>query len=77
MTAPTLPDRLLNMAELAEYLGVPFTWVRDKVTARALPHTRVGKHVRFAPDHVAAIVASGEEPALNGPLAAPRPRRVA
>jgi excisionase family DNA binding protein len=77
MTAPTLPDRLLNIAELAEYLGVPFTWVRDKVTARALPHTRVGRHVRFAPVHIAAIVAAGEEPALNGPLATPRARKAA
>lgn len=65
MTAPTLPDRLLDIDGLAEYLGVPRSWVRDKITARALPHTRIGRHVRFAPEHVAAIVAEGEEPVIN------------
>jgi excisionase family DNA binding protein len=72
MTAPTLPDRLLDIDGLAAYLDVPRTWVRDKITARALPHTRVGRHVRFTPEHVAAIVAAGFEPAINGPLATAR-----
>ena len=74
MTAPTLPDGLLDIDGLAEYLRVPRSWVRDKVTARAIPHTRIGRHVRFAPEHVAAIVAAGEEPVLNGPLAKPGKR---
>ncbi len=40
---------------LAEFLDVPRSWVRDKVTAEQLPHRRAGRHVRFAPDDVAAI----------------------
>ncbi len=54
-------DRLFSKAELADYLGVSEAWVSKKVTARLIPHTRIGKHVRFAPHHVEAIVAMGEQ----------------
>ncbi|MDR7278899.1 helix-turn-helix domain-containing protein [Catenuloplanes atrovinosus] len=64
-----MTGRLLNIAELAEHLGVPRSWVRDKVTEHALPHRRVGRHVRFAPEDVAAIETSFFQPALTGPLA--------
>jgi excisionase family DNA binding protein len=53
--------RLLTIAEAADYLNVPFTWLRDKVTAREVPHTRLGRHVRFAPDHLARIISDGEQ----------------
>lgn len=41
-------------------LNVPFTWLRDKVTARQVPHTRLSRHVRFTEAHLAEIVAEGE-----------------
>lgn len=58
---------LRNIAAAAEWLGVPETWLRDKVTAQAVPHTRVGRHVRFAQHHLDAIVAEGEVPVAKAP----------
>jgi excisionase family DNA binding protein len=52
--------RLYSISEAAEVLNVPFTWLRDKVTARQVPHTRLGRHVRFTEAHLAEIVAEGE-----------------
>lgn len=51
---------LLDIDEAAQLLNVPRTWLRDKVTARAVPHTRIGKHVRFSERHLAQIIADGE-----------------
>lgn len=51
---------LLTIAEAARYLNVPYGWLQVKVTKRAVPHTRLGKHVRFSPEHLAKIVADGE-----------------
>lgn len=53
--------RLLSIPEAAEVLNVPVSWLRDKVTARQVPHTRIGRHVRFTAEHLAAIVAAGEQ----------------
>jgi excisionase family DNA binding protein len=52
--------RLYTIAEAAEVLNVPATWLRDKVTAGAVPHTRLGRHVRFTEAHLEEIVAAGE-----------------
>jgi excisionase family DNA binding protein len=57
---------LLTIAEAAEYLNVPFTWLRDKVTAREVPHTRLGRHVRFTPAHLERIIRDGERSAHSG-----------
>jgi excisionase family DNA binding protein len=56
--------RLYSIREAAEVLNVPFTWLRDKVTARQVPHTRLGRHVRFTEAHLAEIVAEGERPVV-------------
>lgn len=58
------------MDQLAELLNVERSWVRDKVAARAIPFTKVGKHVRFAPHHIAAIIAAGEQPVATAPTRA-------
>lgn len=73
MTAsdPATP-RLLNIAEAAAYLNIPAATLRGKVTQRKVPFTRIGRHVRFTPQHLAAIIAAGEQPALRGPLGRPR-----
>jgi excisionase family DNA binding protein len=39
-------EPLRNIAEAAEFLGIPEKTLRDKVTARLVPHTRIGRHVR-------------------------------
>jgi excisionase family DNA binding protein len=49
-----------DIDEAAEMLHVKRTWLRDKVTAQAVPFTRVGRHVRFTRDHLLAILAQNE-----------------
>jgi excisionase family DNA binding protein len=57
------PLRLLTMAEAADFLNVPYNWLRVKVTRLEVPHTRIGKHVRFTEQHLVEIIANGEIPA--------------
>jgi excisionase family DNA binding protein len=57
-----LPNRLMTIPEVAEYLNVPVRWVEDAVQRRRVRHTRIGKHVRFAPEHVAELIDAGEQP---------------
>lgn len=71
----TADDRLFNKDELAEWLGVPPSWVRDKITARSIPITWVGRHARFSAADRAAIVAAGHEPPARARVF-PMPRRV-
>lgn len=72
--------RVYTIAEAARLLRVPEGWLRKKVTAGAVPHTRLGKHVRFTDDHLRQIIASGEEqpatpPRDNVQSLSPRARR--
>jgi excisionase family DNA binding protein len=57
--------RLRTIAEAAEFLNVPYNWLRVKVTERKVPHARIGKHVRFTEQHLAEIIATGEIAALD------------
>jgi excisionase family DNA binding protein len=59
--------RLYSIAEAAEVLNVPFSWLRDKVTAGEVPHTRLGRHVRFTEAHLVEIVTAGERRICQGP----------
>lgn len=59
-----LPNRLLTIQEAADYLNVSARWVQDAVQHRRIRCTRIGKHVRIAPDHLAELIASGEQPVL-------------
>jgi excisionase family DNA binding protein len=65
------PLRLFTIAEATALLNVPEGWLRKKVSARAVPYTRLGKHVRFSPDHLQAVVAAGEA-AIEEAAAMPR-----
>lgn len=56
------PAPLMNIAEAAAYLNIPYLTLRDYVTKRLVPFTRIGRHVRFTPEHLAAIIAAGEVP---------------
>jgi excisionase family DNA binding protein len=53
--------RVYTIAEAARLLRVPEGWLRKKVTAGLVPHTRLGKHVRFTDEHLRRIVADGEQ----------------
>jgi excisionase family DNA binding protein len=67
--------RLRDISEAAAYLNVPYSWLRDKVTERRVPFTRLGKHVRFTEDHLDQIVAAGEQPVAPSPARGRRRRR--
>ncbi len=44
------PDQILTVAEVAELLRVPISWVYDHVRGEGidrLPHIKLGKYVRF------------------------------
>ena len=60
----TTPE-VFTIVEAARLLRVPEGWLRKKVTAHAVPHMRLGKHVRFTNDHLAAIVSQAECPAVS------------
>jgi excisionase family DNA binding protein len=59
---------LLTIEQAAVALAVPRSWLRDKVTARQVPHTRLGRHVRFTEAHLRQIIETGEEAAAIGPV---------
>lgn len=80
-----MDEKWLDKKQLAAVLNVGESWVRNKVTAREIPHRRVGRHVRFAPEDVQAIKDQIFEPAVTATpsraasrvrRAAPRQRRV-
>lgn len=54
-----LPSRLLNIEEAAAYLGVAKRTLQDKVRLGLVPHTRIFRHVRFTPEHLAQIIEDG------------------
>lgn len=63
-----MPAALFTIDEAAAVLHVPRSWLRDRVSARLVPHTRLGRHVRFTPEHLAQIIASGEESPHSTPV---------
>lgn len=62
MTASTTTERrLLDTREAAEYLNVSYSWLKKQTAAKAVPHTKIGKSVRFTPEHLVQIVKAGEQ----------------
>lgn len=55
-----MTPEVFTIVEAARLLRVPEGWLRKKVTAGLVPHTRLGKHVRFTTSHLAQILADGE-----------------
>jgi excisionase family DNA binding protein len=56
---------LLTIPELAALFQVGESTVEKKVAAGTWPCTKIAGLVRFTSEHVAAIVAAGEKPAVN------------
>lgn len=75
-TAPPSGQPLLvDIPTAARRLCVTESWLRRAVTARTVPHHRLGKHVRFSDEDLAAITAASRIiPAAPEP-AALRPSR--
>ena len=52
--------RLYTPAEAAVLLGVTENWVAERIKARRVPFTRVGRFPRLAARHIRAIQDAGE-----------------
>lgn len=58
---------LLTIEEAATYLNVPTRWVADAVRERRVRCTRIGKHIRFRPEHLDELIDAGEQPVSVSP----------
>jgi excisionase family DNA binding protein len=54
---------LYTPAEAAQRLQVRESWLRKKAAARQVPCTFLGRHLRFSPADLTAIVAAAAQPA--------------
>ena len=54
---------LYTPAEAAHMLKVRESWLRRKAAARLVPCTFLGKHLRFSPADLAAILVTAAQPA--------------
>lgn len=70
-------DKPLTVPELAEHLHLSVSWVQKQCAARTIPHTRVGRQIRFTAEHVEQILAAGEQPVARANVAPIRVRRAA
>lgn len=70
------PGELRSFLEAAAYLNVSESWLRKKVAARQIPHTRLGRNVRFSDDDLDRIVTMNRvEPTSHVLVGSRRPRR--
>ena len=42
-----MTDRLLDAREVAEWLGVPVSWVRESTRSGAMPTVELGRYRRY------------------------------
>ncbi|MEU5991204.1 helix-turn-helix domain-containing protein [Spirillospora sp. NPDC047418] len=57
--------RLYTPAEAAALLQVRESWLRKKASARAIPCTFIGKHLRFSDQDITAIITAGAKQPVN------------
>lgn len=60
-----MTDRCLDLDQAAEYLGVKRRWLADRCGNRSIPHTRLGRKIRFTPADIRALEAQFREPVRN------------
>ena len=51
--------RLLTVKEAAERLCVPVSWLYERTRNNTIPHTRLGKYVRFSEEALEKISQEG------------------
>jgi excisionase family DNA binding protein len=51
-----MSDRLLNVGEIAELLGVKESWVREHTRNGDIPHVPLGRYVRYREADVLAWI---------------------
>lgn len=67
-TETTQEPRLLTLDQAAGLLAVPASWLKQRVAAREIACTRLGRHIRFTQDQVDALIAACEQPVALRPL---------
>lgn len=70
-SAAVVPDRmsvapLLEVDDVAAYLGMRSDWVYREVRAGRLPHIRLGRAVRFRQESIEAWIRANEHSARSG-----------
>ncbi|WP_304450663.1 helix-turn-helix domain-containing protein [Nocardiopsis sp. YSL2] len=66
------PPTVYTPAEAAALLKVPESWLRKRVSARQVPCTFIGKHLRFSATDIEQIIESGHRAPVSR---SSRPRR--
>lgn len=61
--------QLYTKAQAAERLQVSERWLEKRVTARRIPHTWLGRHIRFSDQDLAEIAAMGHRDPVTPPRA--------
>ena len=59
---------LLTVEQAAGMLAVPTSWLKQRVASHAVACTRLGRHIRFTHEQLAAIVTMNEQPVAVAPL---------
>ncbi len=54
------PSRLLEVDDVARYIGMTADWVYREVRAGRMPHIRLGRYVRFRRESIDAWLAARE-----------------
>ena len=70
-----MPDQLLNVDAVAEYLGVPKARAYTLLRSDKLPAIRLGRQVRVSRVALEAFCASGGAPLTDADIAASQARR--
>jgi len=60
--AADVSERLLTAAEVADWLAVPVSWVRESTRSGAMPHVELGRYRRYREDEVARWLAECSRP---------------
>lgn len=60
--------RLHTTEDAAAILAVSPSFLQRGATSRTLPHTRVGRFVRFSTEDIEAIIRMGQTPPAVSPL---------
>jgi excisionase family DNA binding protein len=59
---------LMTVDQAAALLAVPSSWLKQRVASHAIACTRLGRHIRFTSEQIAAIVTANEQPVALVPL---------
>lgn len=55
-----MPEQLMTLDAVADYLAVTRRWVYDAITRHELPHVRVGRFIRVRPSDLEQWLAAGD-----------------